>query len=346
MQPAILVIAHEATRTGSPRVLIDLLTQLRGRLPLPIAMRLLAEGPLGAELRGLADVDRHAATPRLALVNSAAAAGELWSLPSDVPAVAYLHEERDALAVLGPDSTRALAERCDTVLCVSERSREGAVEIGVPVERTHLLPPAVRQRADGEEAPALPGGYDLDPTLPLVLGCGEAGWRKGADLFVDVARRVTADRDAQFVWAGRRPRAFGRVLDNDTTAAGVDGRLHWLGEVDDVRPLYAAATVLVMASREDPQPLVPLEAAAWGAPTAGFAVGGLVALAAEGAADAVPYPDTPALAALVGELLDDGGRRRTLAGNAAGYAAANHSIERLADRLLEVLTDVLHRGTT
>ena len=279
--------------------------------------------------------------PGVALLNSAPSAAVALELDDDVAVLAYVHEEGDALRVLPDAAVRGLTGRCDRVLCVSEASRRDLEALGVDPARLRVLPPAVvvegRGPAPGSDATSsVRAQIGADDDRPLVVACGEASWRKGADLFVDVARRSASG--ATWAWVGRRPRAFGRLLDHDVLTAGLDGRVRWVGEVADARPLLAAADLVVMPSREDPQPLVPLEAAVVGTPTAAFDIGGLSALAADGAAEVVPFPDTVALAGAVDEILGDRRRRDALAARALERVRAHHD----ADRAAAVLAAELH----
>lgn len=339
MTGPLLVIAHEATRTGSPRVLAELLSYLAPRLTIPLSIELLAEGPLASELRSHASIDASLDdTPVAVMVNSAAAAGAVLRFGEGMPALAYVHEQGEALEVLPEDCRKALCTRFLRVLCVSDEAAADVVRLGVPVDRVAVLPPVTAS----VPAQAISDGHAS--STPLVIGCGEAGWRKGADLFVDVARRIGEQRPACFEWAGRRPRAFARVLDNDTAAVGCSDRLTWLGELGDLSELYRRADLLVMTSREDPRPLVPLEAAGYGVATAAFAVGGLHYLAERGAVATVPYPDTTALAELVADLLDDGERRHELARTAAEVASREHSIAVVGPRFVDEVTSLFRGG--
>lgn len=334
---SVRVIAHEATRTGGPRVLADLLAYLTPRIANSIEVELLADGPLAAELRSHANATSTSTKkPAALIVNGSAAAGAALRVAHEVPALAYVHEEGEALRVLPPEAKAALQSRFVRVLCVSEAAAGDLAELGVPTERLAVLPPVVRLAAATHPTAATTAG------IPLVIGCGEAGWRKGADLFIDVARRTVERRACRFEWAGRRPRAFSRVLDNDTVAVGVDPHLTWLGELDDLVDLHQRADLLVMTSREDPRPLVPLEAAAHGVATAAFSVGGLQHLGDRGAVATVPYPDTTALAALVTRLLDDDGRRRRLATCAAEIARQEHSIDVIGPRFVDEVSRLLN----
>lgn len=331
MSGPLLIVAHEATRTGSPRVLLELLRYSTPLLDVPVAVELLADGPLGPELRSFATTDRYREAPRAVIVNSAAAAPVIDRIGPGTPTLLYVHEEGDALAVL-PPAARSAITRFDRVLCVSSRSHDDLLALGVDDHRIEVLAPVVRLHQAPAPRPARP---------PLVLGCGEAGWRKGADLFIDVARRMSDVGEARFQWAGRRPRAFARVLDNDTRAAKMDTHIEWLGEVTDVAPLFGAATLLLMTSREDPRPLVPLEAAPFGVATAGFSIGGISDLASAGAAVAVPYPDTVALAAAAADLLRDDEHRIAVSTSAARLAHAHHSIDVVGPRFVAAVTDML-----
>lgn len=300
----LLVVCHEATRTGASRVILDLLTASRHRLPAPLTVRLLAGGPLAPALLALAEVEDHHGRPAAVLINSALALDAAVRLP-DVPMLVYIHEEADALAGLAPDELDLLRERDRTrVLCVSDTSRSALVSLGVEDRRIGLLPPVV-------PVPAAPDERELRRTREqlgvtdrrLVVGCGVASWRKGTDLFAEVAGRLGSLDDTLCAWVGRRPRGFARRLDHDAPLIGGHA-VHWTGDLADTRAHLAAADVVLMPSREDPQPIVPIEAAHLGTPTVGFDVGGLRDLAADGAAVTVPYPDTAALADAVAALLD------------------------------------------
>jgi glycosyltransferase involved in cell wall biosynthesis len=318
-------------------VLLELLRRTLPDHDGEVAVRLLAEGPLADELRELGTNSPIGFRPDVALLNSAPSAVVALELGPTVRVIAYVHEEGEALKVLPDAAVEGLVRRCDRVLCVSESARHDLLAMGVAPDRLDILPPSVRTGPldGGPGRSALAAQVGADPDRPIVVGCGEAGWRKGADLFVDTARRSSAG--ATWVWVGRRPRSFGRVLDNDVAAAGLGSRVRWAGEVAEARTFLAAADLVVMPSREDPQPLVPLEAAVVGTPSVGFAVGGLDRLAHNGAMVVVPYPDTVALAAAVDDLLADPARRDQVAQVAADLVRERHDVDVLARRFAEEL---------
>lgn len=319
----LLVVCHEATLTGASLVAAELLEAARPQLPGPITVRLLSGGPLSGRLTALGNTADDGRPPSAVFVNSALAADVINSFP-DVPILVYVHEEANALAGLPPAATIALTSGMATrILCVSERSRRALMDLGVRSTPIDVLRPVVALQEQPAGA-ALLRARELvgaSEDTRLVVGCGEASWRKGADLFVEVARRLADRSDVRFAWIGRRPRGFNRLLDYDAVRLDETGVVRWVGEVADTRPYLAASDVLLVSSREDPQPLVPLEAALLGIPTIAFDVSGLQELGRIGASAIVPYPDTSAMARTLIDLLDDGARRADLVNRARRRAS-------------------------
>lgn len=293
----LLVAAPHATRTGSTRVLVDLLGRLA---PLPggePALLVGAGGPLLEELTALGSPPAVGERPTAIWCNSVLALPLVADVDPAVPRLVYVHEAIEVLE--GLDEADAAALRAAAVVaCVSEQHRGELEAVGVAPDRLVVVPPVCDPAPVAARSAEAVRRELLGPDgTGVVLGCGEASWRKGADLFLAAAARMAAaDPGLRFAWAGRRLRSVARILDHDTERLGLAGRLRWLGDLPEVGPHLAAADVLLLPSRVDPQPLVPLEAAEAGTPTVAFAVGGLTAVGEAGAAALAPYPDTGALA--------------------------------------------------
>lgn len=342
----LLVVAHAADRAGSVVVLLDVLRRIAPTVDLPITLRFQAGGPLTDDLLALGSAERPGDRPAALWVNNAAAAGCLWDHPASTPSLVHVHEEDEALAVLPGRTLDALRHRAGAVVCVSERSAEQVVRLGVARDRVHLVPPPVTAPTVDDVTVARLRDELGTTGRRVVLGCGEATWRKGADLFVEVAAHLATDPVVEFLWVGRRrPQPFAVALERDTGTRGLGARLRWLGEVTDPAAHLALADVLVVTSREDPRPLVPFEAALLGTPTAAFSVGGLAVMGAAGAASSVRYPDCAALATATRTLLDDPVRSSELAGRAADLARRDHDPAAIAARLAGLLHDLLAERT-
>jgi glycosyltransferase involved in cell wall biosynthesis len=112
---------------------------------------------------------------------------------------------------------------------------------------------------------------------PVVGVVGSLGWRKGSDLFLQVAAhhyRRYPGSPAQFVWAGGETLSQGyRELALDVQLMGLADRVSLVGSRKDVRGFYELFDVFLLPSREDPFPLVCMEAAAQGCPLVCFEPG-------------------------------------------------------------------------
>ncbi len=129
------------------------------------------------------------------------------------------------------------------------------------------------------------------------------------------------------------------VLAARVRTLGLDANVRFLGRVDDVASVLAAADVLVMPSRQEGLGVAALEAMAAGLPVIASRVGGLPEAVVDGATGLlVPPADVPALAAAIARLAADRALARRLgaAGRArvrerftmAGMAAATLAVYR------------------
>lgn len=156
----------------------------------------------------------------------------------------------------------------------------------------------------------------------LVFGCGLGmPFRKGADLFIEVARQLRRlkGKDFHFYW-------IGKFYENESDPkygswAGHLAALEksgsdlvtFLGPKDNPKQYLQTADIFLLPSREDPFPLVALEAAECGVPTVCFAkAGGMPGFVGDDAGAVVPYGNVKAMARRVKALLEDKARLRKL----------------------------------
>ena len=103
-------------------------------------------------------------------------------------------------------------------------------------------------------------------TKPIVLNIATSSYRKGFDLFVDLARQ---DSKREYIWIGFKRNAFsiksllGRRL---TNLALID----YISNPDELCSFYAAADVFALTSREEPFGSVVIEAFSVGLPVVAF----------------------------------------------------------------------------
>jgi glycosyltransferase involved in cell wall biosynthesis len=191
-------------------------------------------------------------------------------------------------------------------------------------------------------APAEP--RERDPAAPAVLlQVASLNPVKDQATLLRTARRLAAD-GVEFTLD---------VVGEDTLHGSVQrlakeyelgGRVRFPGfrSQAELRPIVAGADLLVVTSVHEADPIAMLEAAMVGVPTVGTSVGHIRDWA-PGAAVAVPPGDDRALAREIVALLEDEGRRRAIAAEAATRARAADA-DTSAARMLELYRSVVDNG--
>jgi glycosyltransferase involved in cell wall biosynthesis len=182
----------------------------------------------------------------------------------------------------------------------------------------------------------------IPPHAFIVGGCGHEYWRKGRDLFVQIAsiiNRVDVQREIHFLWVGPTGDVVDqRQLDYDAARAGVARYLHWVGEVADPIPYFAEFDVFAMVSREDPFPLVCLEAALLEKPIVCFAsAGGVPELVENDAGYVVPYLDLATMVRRLLELLHDLPLRKSMGHRARAKVLERYSVGVAAPKITRIV---------
>ena len=183
----------------------------------------------------------------------------------------------------------------------------------------------------------------------VVLGLGTICMRKGVDLFVSCAQRVVAELGpdrVRFVWIGDLPNPhpegvyFDWVVDQ-VKRAGLDKTVVFLDPVDDLSGAFAAADVVFSPSRLDPFPNVAMDAALAGVPVVCFerANGFSEFLVADSRtrALAVSYLDAAAAADRVLGLLSNSVQRSEIGASLKARAEADFPMARYIERLQPVI---------
>ena len=179
---------------------------------------------------------------------------------------------------------------------------------------------------------------------------GSLIWRKGPDLFLQVARRVCGDQagaSAHFVWLGgdleRDP--IVQELRADLQKAGLQGRVHFLGSRPDPLNYIDLFDIFTLTSREDPYPLVVLEAAAMGKPIVCFeAAGGAPEFVGDDAGFVVPYLDTETMALRVLELLGSESMLTSLGTTARDKVRRQHDVGQASRQIYELILSMREAG--
>jgi glycosyltransferase involved in cell wall biosynthesis len=382
--PRLLFVSHSATRNGATILLLHLLRWLRANTNFEIEVLVNGTGELVDEFRAIGKtivwrnpaffleaLPRQAKStwkPRvearclhwrmtgrkydLAYFNTSAVAAQVTILAARARTVLWhLHELEYALRLtMGEEQIRTLFPLATRFVVVSESVRDTLVKtFGVRADQMDLINGFVSlPEASAEEMRArrlklrreLGWGEDAF----VVGGCGSMGWRKGTDVFLQIAdaMRKRGDTRARFLWVGGGSTDETLRFEHDLRSFGLGERCRWVPTTAEVLDYYHAMDVFALTSREDPFPLVMLEAGACGLPTVCFSgsgggpeyVGGDAGLIA-------PYLDVAAFAKHLETLRDDSQARARLGAAAAEKVRRQHVVATQGPKLLQSIQHCL-----
>lgn len=211
--------------------------------------------------------------------NTVSSVGLLSVLTSlQLPLSVYVHELRFSISNYTTAEERTfMAKSIDRFYAVSESVKSVLREdLGILESKIAILPPIVELK-EGKVGgnKSIRDSLGIPSDSPIVFGCGLAEWRKGPDVFLDVAKALIVKMPTvHFIWLGLLENAYSKELLASKEVWDDEHQVHLLPVCSDSRPYFESMDVFFLSSREDPFPLVMLEAAHAGKPIVGVRASG------------------------------------------------------------------------
>lgn len=270
--------------------------------------------------------------------------------PLGLPFTMYVHELETSIQIYTrPDDLQYELTNVTHVFCGSEAVRQNLIQHhGLTIVNTSVLNSLIRtetllttlkavDQQPVRERLGIPAG------AVVVGGCGNAEWRKGVDLFLLVAQQVLNSRpDVYFIWVGVPDTGEEtRRLHYDLDRMGIAHRVHLIPPGGDYLDYVACFDAFTLTSREDPYPLVILEAGLNHNPVLCFTEsGGSPDFVGRDTGCLIPYLDVSAMADVLIRLGDEPDERARL-GQLFYERAMAHDVATLVPHLLAKLDSVL-----
>lgn len=386
-RPRILFLSHSASRNGASLLLLHSLQWLKRNSDLEIDVILDSSGPLIDDFRAVASVRVIPSLPfplralpsswsrklepalrRLLLrtcllrdshdlvyANTAAAWPYLRALGQRHGAVLWhIHELPYALDVTFADvrSKRLLPDAARFVAASEAVARTLIDDFGVAPDRVDVIygfvPSLDLSMAERQSRRArVRSGLGWPQDAFVIGACGSLGWRKGADLFLQIAHqcgRRTGGANLRFLWIGGGVASETAVLqfEYDRAKLGLNAVCARIPTTSEVHDYYCAMDAFALTSREEPFGLVLLEAALHELPIVCFdGVGGAPEFVSEGTGLVVPYLDLGAFCDAIEALRGSSELRSRLGAAGCRKARDEHSAESQGPKLLRSIRGCL-----
>lgn len=323
-----LFVSHDANRAGAQLFLLNLMQYLHKKGN-RISLLLLGGGALEKELAEVAEVYHYAPKKKrklgklfgkpttkgstfsdlkkqkfsLAYINTIACAWVAEELKNElqIPIVSHIHELEFSIQLYSTaDARKSLFALSDKLIACSNAVGENLTENhNVSFDKVMTVHSFVDNQSINERLSSLNKieirtKIGVSEDAFVVSGCGNAEWRKGIDIFIQVANAVQQrepESNIRFVWIGVKHEGdlFEKTV-YDLKKMGLYHNVLLLEPTPQAVEIIGSSDVFLLPSREDPFPLVMLEAALAGNPILGFdKTGGCSEFVEANAGAVIPY---------------------------------------------------------
>ena len=300
----VLFISHDASRTGAPMLLLNFLRWFKENTDIPFEILLGRGGELEQDFAALAPtsvfykggehpetIQRHNILRRItrrlginepgARIRHKLAGADIGLIYSNTstngnilqalswlkcPVISHIHELNYSLD-FHSDKFDYVKERTTHFIACSQAVKDNLVN------RYNISPDDVSVIYEFIPFAAAPQHLlrrelNLPEDSFIVGSAGTRHWRKGPDLFIQLACRVRSKLDApiHFVWLGGGDKEQRNAVDRDIAKTGLGTSVHLLDAKPNPLDYFVDFDLFALTSREDPYPLVSLEAASLGKP--------------------------------------------------------------------------------
>ena len=269
-----------------------------------------------------------------------------WLAPLDTPVLTHIHEMSHWIESCGPENLASIKKYSRIFIAASHAVKRELIEKfdfqAEMISVVHEFVPTIYSGFDEARKHDFRRKLGLSLDSFVVVGSGVETWRKGKDLFVDLAEEIDSRQLSQkvcFLWVGASQHPWHQIqLRKRLLKAGLSDRVRFIGQVSNPLDYFAVADAFAMTSREDPYPLVCLEAALMGTPILCFAdAGGMPEFVEEDAGRIVPYLDISAMADEIAAWAGNPGLAKQIGVRAALKAQERHNVENGSRQICEII---------
>jgi len=377
----ILFITHDASRTGAPIILLNFLKWLKNENKFEIFIFLKQGGDMEADFKkvgatytslkrnlaqrvfkkvasktGLVNETRWLSSDLLkqsfdAIYLNTVACLDLAPYLKSVfncPVICHVHENEFTIKYYYDElvNNNNLC-KVDRFIAVSQSTRKNLIEQhNVAPEKVSLVYefiPIREIKESSQPKEVIKKELGLADEF-IVGGSGLTIWRKGIDLFVQLAVLLSesqAGKPVKLIWVGDITHEFKTQFNYEADRLGITAQIIFTGVKSVPQNYFQLFDVFVLTSREDPFPLVALEAAALNKPILCFDNSGGLPEFIENEKNGIiiPYGNVKEMAKKILQLVDDDNKRVKM-GEEAGKLIENFDVD-IAGRQISQLIEQL-----
>lgn len=265
--PRILFVAPDASDSAQTLLLLRWLRQLRRRAPVEFDVFFADGGPRYMDFVKLACCFLPTTFPAERAKAGTYDAIYSWGpenvglinrhFDRSIPVITHLTHSLASLKAYGPQSLCSILQQSSRFVLGSEKlAKAFSKDLGVEA-RNILILRGIPQHADWSKPDAGNEPSRVPPGTRVIIGQGGEGYGNGAELFLQLARRLSESQAGSyhFVWCGLARESQMRFqMEEDATSLGLSGMISWPDSEDDCVRWSDLAAAFCLCSRNDPAP--------------------------------------------------------------------------------------------
>lgn len=202
--------------------------------------------------------------------------------------------------------------KVDLFIAVSKATRDNLLSYNIPLSKIKLVyefVPVLKISQPTVSENEIKKMLNINDNAFIIGGSGKMQWRKGCDLFFQLSwlvQKKAPGANIQFLWVGSTIIEDVQWYFYETKLQNLEINVHFSEHQCNPQNYFQVFDVFALTSREDPFPLVCLEAASLGKPILCFEdAGGIPEFVDKGGGFKVPYHDLDEMANKILQLFND-----------------------------------------
>jgi len=370
----ILIISHDASRTGAPMLLLELIKWINKHKKFKISLLLLKEGTLLDDFSKEATIINYYKNVKVSsyklkkflanrnkklflnsvkpfdlIFSNTIVNGKVLEELSElkIPIVSYIHELHFSIGnFIAEGRAQGTLKHSDFLFCGSKLVQKTLIEnYAIKKEKTKVVNSFV-EALNKEKNKTIGDELRKELKIPLdalVVGMmGTFDWRKGNDLFIKTAT-LLQNETIYLVWVGADDKKEISKIKYDLKMSGSNPKIKLLASTPQYKKYYNLFDVFYLSSREDPYPMVMVEASLYGLPIICFKdAGGTQEFIDDKTGCVVPYGNIQKVV----EKINYYNKNRNLLEENGNYikekSAAFHDVDKNAEIIYNKMTTVIN----
>lgn len=362
----ILFISHNANRAGAQLLLLRFLNWLKSNHPdIKFTILLGGNGDLQSDFNQLADtfifntgkknifnkivkkvqqlfLFRRLKSRKFDLIYSNTVANgfilEKINLMK-IPVITHIHEMEYWINAFGGYNFNLVVNNSTRYIAASDAVKRVLVNRGVSNSKIDVVNEHIENQKP--ETSSLHKLLELPKDAIIIASSGAEDFRKGKDLFLSVAVSVLekANKEVHFVWIGGKTNS---QLIFDLGKLKYADRIHFIEHIPNANKYFSDFYLFLMLSRDDPFPVVNLEAGRNGVPIICFkGSGGTEELIDYDKDSIISYLDIVSLTDRVLFFIKNPLERNRLGKQLQTKIEENYTIDKIGNQLVEIIKKVI-----